>query len=124
MFPKATLLHTTTSIKYQNYRQQSPPKQWTLQQPQQIQQPLYQQNNYSLNGEKHLKYIEKLENDFDMLMKHKQQLDAQLTRLPPKLNNANMHIYKENIENELNIVEKKLASVKLELRKLNIIKTH
>ena len=124
MFPKATLLHTTTSIKYQNYRQQSPPKQWTLQQPQQIQQPLYQQNNYSLNGEKHLKYIEKLENDFDMLMKHKQQLDAQLTRLPPKLNNTNMHIYKENIENELNIVEKKLASVKLELRKLNIIKTH
>jgi hypothetical protein len=77
-----------------------------------------------LDSEKQLKYIEKLENDFDLLMKHKQQLDSQLTRLPQKITNASMHVYKENIENELSLVDKKLASTKLELRKLNIIKQH
>lgn len=71
-----------------------------------------------------LKYIEHLECEFDMLMKHKQQLDAQLTRLPYKATNTNMHTLRQSVENELNLVEKKLASVKLELRKLNIIKTH
>jgi hypothetical protein len=71
-----------------------------------------------------LKYIEHLECEFDMLMKHKQQLDAQLTRLPFKTTNSNMHTLRQSVENELTLVEKKLASVKLELRKLNIIKTH
>jgi hypothetical protein len=71
-----------------------------------------------------LKYIDHLECEFDMLMKHKQQLDAQLTRLPFKSTNSNMHSLRQSVENELTLVEKKLASVKLELRKLNIIKTH
>lgn len=71
-----------------------------------------------------LKYIEHLECEFDMLMKHKQQLDAQLTRLPFKSTNSNMHSLRQSVENELTLVEKKLASVKLELRKLNIIKAH
>jgi hypothetical protein len=75
-------------------------------------------------AEKQLKYIERMEYEFDMLMKHKQQLDSQLTRLPYKANNATMQHLRQSVENELEIVEKKLSSVKLELRKLNIIKSH
>jgi hypothetical protein len=70
------------------------------------------------------RHIEGLESEFDMLMKHKQQLDAKLSRLPSKANNSTTYAIKENVESELNAVEKKLASVKLELRKLNVIKTH
>jgi hypothetical protein len=77
-----------------------------------------------LDPDKQIKYIEKLENDFDSLMKHKQQLDSQLTRLPQKITNASMHVLRMSIENELSLVDKKLASTKLELRKLNIIKPH
>ena len=52
-----------------------------------------------------LKYIEHLECEFDMLMKHKQQLDAQLTRLPFKTTNSNMHTLRQSVENELTLVE-------------------
>lgn len=90
------------------------------------QSPQYQSVNrmMGLNPEDRVKYIEKLESEFDQLMKHKQQLDAQLTRLPYKATNTTMHTIRENIESELNLVEKKLHSTKLELRKLNILKTH
>ncbi|CAF0890143.1 unnamed protein product, partial [Brachionus calyciflorus] len=77
-----------------------------------------------LTPDKQIKYIEKLENEFDQLMKQRQQLDAKLTRLPYKATNPSMHAIRESVEEELNVVEKKIASVKLELRKLNIIKTH
>ncbi|RNA01318.1 hypothetical protein BpHYR1_020601 [Brachionus plicatilis] len=77
-----------------------------------------------LSPEKQIKYIDKLEKEFDFLMKQRQQLDAKLTRLPYKATNPSMHAIRENVEEELNVVEKKIASVKLELRKLNIIKTH
>lgn len=77
-----------------------------------------------LTPDKQIKYIEKLENEFDLLMKQRQQLDAKLTRLPYKATNPSMHAIREGIEDELNLVEKKISSVKLELRKLNIIKTH
>ena len=75
-------------------------------------------------AEKKLKYIEHMEYEFDMLMKHKQQLDAQLTRLPYKATNTTMQNLRHTVESELEMVEKKLSSVKLELRKLNIIKSH
>jgi hypothetical protein len=75
-------------------------------------------------AEQKVKYIEHMEYEFDLLMKHKQQLDAQLTRLPYKATNATMHNLRESVENELESVEKKLSSVKLELRKLNIFKAH
>lgn len=82
-------------------------------------------NYFAMNqAEKKLKYIEHMEYEFDMLMKHKQQLDAQLTRLPYKATNSTMHNLRESVETELDMVEKKLSSVKLELRKLNIIKSH
>jgi hypothetical protein len=71
-----------------------------------------------------LKYIQHMEYEFDMLMKHKQQLDAKLTRIPYKTTNTNMQSLRESVESELDMVEKKLNSVKLELRKLNIIKSH
>lgn len=77
-----------------------------------------------MDPDKKLKYIEQMEYEFDMLMKHKQQLDAKLTRLPFKATNSNMHNLRESVENELDCVDKKLSSVKLELRKLNIIKSH
>jgi predicted nucleic acid-binding Zn-ribbon protein len=82
-----------------------------------------QSNFLKISPDKHIDYINKLENDFDRLMKRKQQLDAQLTRLPPKSTNTNMHIIKHTLENEISSNDHKLASVKLELRKLNIIKT-
>ena len=77
-----------------------------------------------LSPDKQIKYIDRLEKEFDFLMKQRQQLDAKLTRLPYKATNPSMHAIRESIEDELNVVEKKIASVKLELRKLNIIKTH
>ena len=88
--------------------------------------PQYTSSNYfnMEPAEKKLKYIEHMEYEFDMLMKHKQQLDAKLTRLPYKATNSTMHNLRENVESELDMVEKKLSSVKLELRKLNIIKSH
>jgi hypothetical protein len=102
---------------------------YQVQSPQTATQQSAQANNsmnklFTLNTDDRLKYIEKLENEFDVLMKHKQQLDAQLTRLPFKATNTSMHTIRENIESELSLVEKKLDSVKLELRKLNILKTH
>ena len=54
-------------------------------------------------------------------MGRKKQLDVQLTRLPSKA--TNMHVIKQSLENEVNSVDIQLASMKLELRKLNIIKT-
>jgi hypothetical protein len=90
----------------------------------QQQQQQQQSKLLSMTPEKQLKYIEMLENEFDLLMKQKQQLNAQLTRIPNKLGHSNVHTLRDTVENELNSVEKKLASVKLELRKLNIIKTH
>ena len=80
-------------------------------------------NLLQLSPERHLEYIEHLENEFDKLMRRKQQLDAQLTRLPYKATNTNMHVIRTSLENEVSSVDKQLASVKLELRKLNIIKT-
>lgn len=71
-----------------------------------------------------IKYIEELETEFDKLMSQKQQLDAQLIRLPYKATNTSMQSLRVGIENQLNIVEKRISSIKLELRKLNIIKTH
>jgi hypothetical protein len=91
---------------------------------QQQQQQQQQSKLLSMTPEKQLKYIEMLESEFDTLMKQKQQLNAQLTRIPNKLGHSNVHTLRDTVENELNSVEKKLASVKLELRKLNIIKTH
>jgi hypothetical protein len=83
----------------------------------------YSSNLLQLPPEKHLEYIDHLENEFDKLMRRKQQLDAQLTRLPYKAINTNMHVIRQSLENEVGSVDKQLASVKLELRKLNIIKT-
>lgn len=90
------------------------------------QSPLQNQNFKisSLSPDSQIKYIEQLEHEFDLLMKQRQQLDAKLTRLPYKGVNTNMQAIRETIEDELSLVEKKLASVKLEMRKLNIIKTH
>lgn len=80
-------------------------------------------NTATFQPEKHLEYIAHLEEKFDQLMKRKQQLEAQLTRLPHKATNTSMHVIKQSLENDVTSVEKQLASVKLELRKLNIIKT-
>ena len=94
------------------------------QQQQHIKSEQFNNNYYNMDPDKKLKYIEQMEYEFDMLMKHKQQLDAKLTRLPFKATNSNMHNLRESVENELDCVDKKLSSVKLELRKLNIIKSH
>lgn len=96
------------------------------QQTQQHQSPQTTNNIKFLNltPDRQIQYIGELENEFDMLMKLRQQLDAKLTRLPQKTTNHNMHAIREGVEEELAKVEKKLSSVKLELRKLNIIKTH
>jgi hypothetical protein len=105
-----------------NYQSQSQSPQLATQQQSQTNSSI--NKLFTLNPDDRLKYIEKLEHEFDVLMKHKQQLDAQLTRLPFKATNTSMHTIRENIESELTLVEKKLDSVKLELRKLNILKTH
>jgi hypothetical protein len=90
----------------------------------QNQSPKVNNNGGISSCEDRIIYAQNLENEFDMLMKHKLNLDAQLTRLPFKATNTSMHTIRENIESDLSGVEKKLDSVKLELRKLNIIKTH
>jgi len=79
--------------------------------------------NNIYQAEKHLEYIAHLEENFDHLIMRKQQLEAQLTRLPHKATNTSMHVVKQSLENDVSSVEKQLASVKLELRKLSIIKT-
>ena len=121
--------NTSSNNSFANQLNQHVNYQSQSQSPQIVSQQQSQANSsinklFTLNTDDRLKYIEKLENEFDVLMKHKQQLDAQLTRLPFKATNTSMHTIRENIENELTLVEKKLDSVKLELRKLNILKTH
>lgn len=88
------------------------------------QQLITQSNNNSILSEKHLEYINHLEAQFDRLMKRKQQLDAEMTRLPHKATNTNMHVIKTSLENEISSVDKQLASIKLEMRKMNIIKSN
>jgi predicted nucleic acid-binding Zn-ribbon protein len=81
-------------------------------------------NNNNLLSEKHFEYINHLETQFDRLMKRKQQLEAEITRLPYKATNTNMHVIKTSLENEMSSVDKQLASIKLEMRKMNIIKSN
>ena len=87
----------------------------------QQQQQQQQLNKSNQNIDAHLKHIQRLESEFDILMKQKQQLDNQLAHLPYMTANSSMHEIKKNVENELELVEKKLASYKMELRKLNAI---
>ena len=114
------LLLLTDQHQHQ-HQHQTQHQQHQQHQPFQQQTPQQQQR---MSVDEQMRYIEKLESEFDWLMKQKHDLDAQLTRVPQKLTNTNMQMFKKNIENELNSVDKKLASVKLELRKLNIIKSH
>ena len=121
--------NTSSNNSFANQLNQHVSYQNQNQSPQLLSQHQQQANNslnklLNLNSDDRLKYVEKLESEFDLLMKHKHQLDAQLTRLPLKASNTSMHTIRENVESELTLVEKKLDSVKLELRKLNILKTH
>lgn len=116
-------LKNTNNTPMQNYYEQQLKK--TQAQQQNLMNDQYSDNFFEMEPiDKKLKYIQHMEYEFDMLMKHKQQLDAKLTRLPYKTTNANMQNLRESVESELDSVEKKLNSVKLELRKLNIIKSH
>ena len=75
----------------------------------------------SLNAAGQIQYIDNLQSEFDVLMNQKKELESLLTRIPCKKANTNLIPYRERVEEELNMVEKKIASVKLELRKLRII---
>jgi chaperonin cofactor prefoldin len=74
-----------------------------------------------LGVDEQIKYIDKLKSEFDGLMNQKKELDAMLTRIPCKKANTNMVPSRERIEEELDTVEKKISSIKLELRKLRVI---
>jgi hypothetical protein len=76
---------------------------------------------YNLSGENQIKYIENLKIEFDVLMNQKKELGALLTRIPCKKANTNLVPYRERVEEELDTVEKKISSIKLELRKLRVI---
>ena len=82
----------------------------------------HKQLNPNLSSDQQVKFIQRLESEIDLLSRHKNQLDAQLARLPFKTSNSTVLDIRKSVENERRLVESKLSSAKLELRGFNVIK--
>jgi hypothetical protein len=71
-----------------------------------------------------IKHSEQLEEKFDRLLRKKRDLEARMNRIPTRtLTNTDRQML-ETLEREIDRVEQQISSVKLELRKLNILRTH
>ncbi|CAF1611073.1 unnamed protein product, partial [Didymodactylos carnosus] len=83
-----------------------------------------QQNTSTKNGDQYqLKHAEHMEHQFDQLMGKKRDLESRLNRIPTRGLSTNDKLLFDYLENELSNVEKQISSVKLELRKMHILKT-
>ena len=57
-------------------------------------------------------------------MRKKRDLEARMNRIPTRgLTSTDRHLL-ETLEREIERVEQQISSVKLELRKMNILRTH
>jgi hypothetical protein len=74
--------------------------------------------------DRHMKQSEQMENKFDQLMKKKRDLESRLHRIPTRGLTPTDRQLLEVLEREIDRVEQQIASVKLELRKMNILRTH
>jgi len=71
-----------------------------------------------------IKQSEQLEEKFDELLKKKRDLESRINRIPTRgLTNTDRQLL-DVLEREIDRVEQQISSVKLELRKMNIIRTH
>ncbi|CAF0899162.1 unnamed protein product [Adineta ricciae] len=71
-----------------------------------------------------MKQSEHLEERFDELLKKKRDLEARINRIPMRgLTKSDRQLY-DVLEREIERVDQQISSVKLELRKLNILRTH
>ncbi|UJR13577.1 hypothetical protein I4U23_000590 [Adineta vaga] len=98
--------------------------------------PLYSprkspQNSHSMDQmpvrdliDNQLKQSEQLEEKFDELLKKKRDLEARINRIPMRgLTKSDRQLF-DVLEREIERVDQQISSVKLELRKLNILRTH
>ena len=71
-----------------------------------------------------IKQSEHLEEKFDELLRKKRDLESRINRIPTRgLTNTDRQLL-DVLEREIERVEQQISSVKLELRKLNILRTH
>ena len=71
-----------------------------------------------------MKQSEQLEEKFDELLRKKRDLESRINRIPTRgLSNTDRQLF-DVLEREIERVEQQISSVKLELRKLNILRTH
>ena len=71
-----------------------------------------------------LRHGEKLEEKFDELLRKKRDLEARMNRIPTRALTATDRHLLDTLEREIERVEQQISSVKLELRKMNILRTH
>ncbi|CAF1072217.1 unnamed protein product, partial [Didymodactylos carnosus] len=72
--------------------------------------------------ENQVKHGEYMENQFDQLMRKKRELESRLNRVPTRGLTTNDRQLLDYLEKELSTVEQQISSVKLELRKMHILK--
>jgi hypothetical protein len=71
-----------------------------------------------------MKQSEQLEQKFDDLLRKKRDLESRINRIPTRgLSNTDRQLL-DVLEREIERVEQQISSVKLELRKMNILRTH
>ena len=71
-----------------------------------------------------MKQSEQLEERFDALLRTKRDLESRMNRIPTRaLTSADRQLL-ETLEQEIERVEQQVSSVKLEMRKMNIIRAH
>ncbi|CAM4941753.1 unnamed protein product [Rotaria socialis] len=74
--------------------------------------------------DRQMRQSEQLEQKFDQLLRKKRELEARLNRIPLRgLTNIDRQLY-DVLEREIERVEEQISSVKLELRKLSVLRTH
>jgi hypothetical protein len=71
-----------------------------------------------------IKQSEQLEAKFDELLQKKRDLESRMNRIPTRNLTSTDRQLLDVLEREIERVEQQISSVKLELRKMNIIRTH
>ncbi len=71
-----------------------------------------------------IKQSEQLEAKFDELLQKKRDLESRMNRIPTRNLTSTDRQLLDVLEREIERVEQQISSVKLELRKMNILRTH
>ncbi len=79
---------------------------------------------FQSSNDRQTRQSEQLEQKFDQLLKKKRDLETRLSRIPLRGFTYTDRQLSDVLERELERVEQQIASIKLELRKLNILRTH